>query len=91
MTGFAGDPFTAREQLLMLVPAVERVLGPSHPDTLGARRERARWAWLDGDPAAARDELSEVLPMMEAVLGAEHPRTVAARRDLASWTEKATE
>jgi hypothetical protein len=44
MTGFAGDPFTAREQLLMLVPAVERVLGPSHPDTLGARRERARWA-----------------------------------------------
>jgi hypothetical protein len=67
-----------------------RVLGPAHPDTLGVRREHARWTGLDGDPAA-RHELSELLPVMESTLGAEHPRTVAARRDLASWTEQAAE
>lgn len=89
--GKAGDPRTARNRaLLLLTPGeIPRMLGPAHPDTLGVRRELARWTGLDGDPAAARDELAGLLPVMERVLGAEHPRTIAARQDLAHWTAQA--
>jgi hypothetical protein len=43
-TGMAGDAAGARDQFAALLPVVERVLGPEHPDTLAARANLASWA-----------------------------------------------
>ena len=42
-TGEAGDAAGARDQFAALLPIVERVLGPEHPDTLATRHNLARW------------------------------------------------
>ena len=41
-TGEAGDAATARDLFAKLLPVSERVRGPEHPDTLGARANLAR-------------------------------------------------
>jgi hypothetical protein len=38
----------ARDQYAALLPIMERVLGPEHPDTLFARGNLARWAGQAG-------------------------------------------
>jgi hypothetical protein len=43
-TGHAGDAAAARDQLAALVPDLERVLGPEHPDALEARHLLSWWA-----------------------------------------------
>jgi hypothetical protein len=48
--GQAGDAAAARDQLTALTPAVERVLGPEHPDTLSSRYGLA---WWTGEAKAA--------------------------------------
>jgi len=58
LTGTAGDPAGARDQFAALLPAVERVLGPEHPDTLTARSSLAHWTGTAGDPAGARDQFA---------------------------------
>ena len=78
-TGEAGDPAAARDQFAELLPVLERVLGPEHPDTLAARANLARWTGQAGDPAAARDQFAALLPVRERVLGPEHPDTLTAR------------
>jgi hypothetical protein len=79
MTGFAGDPFTAREQLLMLVPAVERVLGLDHLDTLRARASLAHWTGAAGDPAGAAHQFGLLSSVAERVFGnLPHPETSPA-------------
>jgi hypothetical protein len=42
-TGEAGDAAAARDQYATLLPVVERVLGPEHPNTLSTRASLARW------------------------------------------------
>jgi hypothetical protein len=39
-----GDAAGAQDQYAALLPAIERVLGPDHPDTLAARANLAYWA-----------------------------------------------
>ena len=84
-----GDPAAARDQCAALLPVLERVLGPEHPDTLTARGNLARWTGQAGDPAAARDQYAALLPVRERVLGPEHPRTLIVRHQLSYWTGQA--
>jgi hypothetical protein len=42
-TGQAGDAAAARDQLAALLSAMERVLGPEHPDTKLAAAGHAAW------------------------------------------------
>ena len=67
----------------------ERVLGPEHPHTLGARANLASWTGEAGDAADARDQYAALLPVFERVLGPEHPDTLGARASLADWIERA--
>ena len=90
MTGFAGDPFTAREQLLMLVPAVERVLGLDHLDTLRARASLAHWTGAAGDPAGAAHQFGLLSSVAERVFGnLPHPETVRMQAAAVPWYGKA--
>ena len=61
----------------------ERVLGPSHPDTLTARNNLAL-AYRD---AGRQDDavrlLEQVSAELDQVLGPEHPNSVTARTSLA--------
>ena len=74
-TGEAGDPAAARDQFAALLPVLERVSGPEHPDTLTARANLARWTGQAGDPAAARDQFAALLPVRERVSGSERTQT----------------
>ena len=40
---------------LALLPYLERVLGPNHPDTLTTRQALAYWRGQAGDPASSAD------------------------------------
>jgi hypothetical protein len=42
-TGEAGEPGEARRLFAALLPDVERVLGPGHPDTLTTKRSLEYW------------------------------------------------
>ena len=70
-------------------PSVEEVSGPTHPDTLTARADLARFTGEAGDPAAARDQYTALLPIREEVSGPTHPDTLSARADLARFTGEA--
>jgi hypothetical protein len=83
------DAAEARDRFAALLPTVERVLGPEHPDTLTTRANLARWTGEAGKPAEARDQFADLLPILERVLGTEHPETLAACANLAYWTGKA--
>ena len=53
-TGEAGDPAAARDQFAALLPVLERVLGPEHPDTLTTRHSLADWTEkANDDPSTA--------------------------------------
>ena len=71
------------------MPVRERVLGPEHPDTLGAHANLAYWTGQAGDAAGARDQYAALVPVDERVLGPEHPDTLAAHANLAYWTGQA--
>src|SRR5215472_4013719 len=88
-TGETGDAAGARDQLAALVPTVERMLGPEHPETLTARSSLAHWTGRAGDAAAARDQLAALVPVVQRVFGPEHPETLTSRRYLAHWTGRA--
>jgi hypothetical protein len=87
--GELAEVAAARDQFAALLPLDERVLGPEHLDTLGARAHLARWTGEAGDAAAARDQLAALVPVRERVSGPEHPATLAARASLAAWTQQA--
>jgi hypothetical protein len=88
-TGLAGDTAGARDQCTALLPAIERVLGPEHPDTLHTRGDIARWTGLAGDAAGARDQFAALLSICERVLGPEHPHILTTHNNLAHWTRAA--
>ncbi|HEY6274737.1 MAG TPA: tetratricopeptide repeat protein, partial [Streptosporangiaceae bacterium] len=85
-TGEAGDAAGARDQSAALMPVIERVLGPEHPDTLATRSNLAAYTGEAGDAAGAREQYAALLPVIERVLGPEHPDTLATRDNLARWT-----
>src|SRR5215472_12426664 len=87
--GQSGSYAAARDLQRRIADAVERILGPEHPDTLDARHELARWTGAAGDWAAARDQSAALLPVIERVLGPEHPGTLLTRGALAYWTGEA--
>jgi len=82
----AGDPAGARDQYALLLPIVERGLGPEHLYTLLTRAHLAYWTGMAGDPAGARDQYAVLLPIEERVLGPDHPYTLLSRANLAHWT-----
>lgn len=83
--GEAGDAAGARDQLDALLPVLERVQDPEHPNTLAIRHQLASWTGEAGDVAGARDQFDALLLVLERVQGSEHPDTLAARHQLASW------
>jgi hypothetical protein len=85
----AGDAAAARDQYAALVPVIEQVLGPEHPDTLLGQGNLAHWAGRAGDAAAARDQYAALVPVIEQVLGPEHRATLASREELGYWTSEA--
>jgi hypothetical protein len=63
-----------------------RIQGPSHPDTLAARDNIARWTGLSGDRAGALRLFQELLPDLEQVKGPCDPHTLATCGNVAHWT-----
>jgi tetratricopeptide (TPR) repeat protein len=86
LTGQAGAPAAARDQLAALLPVLTRVLGAEHRATLAARASLAYCTGETEAPAAACDQFAALLPVLTRVLGAEHPATLTARSNLARWT-----
>jgi hypothetical protein len=70
-----GEPLTAD---------LERLLGPSHPDTLNARNSLAAAYHATGRDADAIPLVQQILAARERLLGAGHPSTLASRNNLAS-------
>jgi hypothetical protein len=54
LAGQAGDPAAARDQYAALLPVMERVLGPEHPDTLSTRASLAHWTRQVGEDKPAQ-------------------------------------
>jgi hypothetical protein len=80
----------ARSQFAALLPMMERVLGPTHPELPTARDNLARWIGETGMRPGARDQYAALLPAMDRVLGAEHPQTLYVRGRLPYWTRRLT-
>ena len=70
-----GEPLTAD---------LERLLGPSHPDTLSARNSLAAAYHAAGRISDAIPLVRQILADRERLLGADHPSTLASRNNLAS-------
>ena len=70
-----GEPLTAD---------LERLLGPSHPDTVSARNSLAAAYHATGRIADAIPLVQQVLADRERLLGTDHPSTLASRNNLAS-------
>jgi hypothetical protein len=60
-----------------------RVLGPDHPDTLGARNLIALQMAARGAHAEAEVEFQDILATQLRVLGPDHPHTLIARHQVA--------
>ncbi len=63
--------------------AMERVLGPDHPDILKSRSNLALGYWAGGRSAEAVTLWEVTLAARERVLGPEHPDTLGSRNNLA--------
>lgn len=83
------DAAQARDLYAALLPVIERVLGPEHPDSLTARADHADWTGHAGDIAEARDLYAELIPVMERVLREDHPDIKSARGAFAWWAVEA--
>jgi hypothetical protein len=77
-----GDYAGARDLDEQVLEARTRVLGPEHPDTLGAMSDLAGALSGQGDLAGARDLYEQVLEVRTRARGPEHPRTLGTMGDL---------
>jgi tetratricopeptide (TPR) repeat protein len=66
-----------------LTADLERMLGPSHPDTLSARNSLAAAYQAAGRAAEAIPLLAQTLAGRERLLGPDHPDTMSSRNNLA--------
>ena len=79
--GRQGEALKLREQVL---PLYRKVLGPEHPDTIGAMNALA-YSYQKADRQDEALKLREqVLPLRRKVLGPEHPDTLSAMHNLAN-------
>jgi hypothetical protein len=85
----AKDAPAARDQCAALLPILERVSGPEHPDTITARGNLAFWTGMAGDAAGARDQYAALLPVVERILGPMDSLVLAVRASLAQWSGEA--
>ncbi|MEV4647253.1 FxSxx-COOH system tetratricopeptide repeat protein [Saccharopolyspora sp. NPDC049357] len=83
--GNAGRLAQARDYFEQQHIVAREHLGASHPDTLTARREHARWRGHAGDTPGAAETFKAVLSDFLRVLGPDHPETLATRRSHAFW------
>jgi tetratricopeptide (TPR) repeat protein len=67
-----------------LIPDLDRILGPDHPDTMNARNGLATAYHAAGRTADAIPLVRQTLATRERLLGADHPSTLASRNNLAS-------
>ena len=67
-----------------LIADLERLLGPSHPDTLNARNSLAAAYHATGRDDDAIPLVQQILADREQMLGTDHPSTLASRNNLAS-------
>jgi hypothetical protein len=72
-----------------LAADLERVLGPSHPDTLNARNSLAAAYQAAGRAAEAIPLFESTLVAYKRLLGPDDPRTVATRENLALVCQEA--
>jgi Tetratricopeptide repeat len=69
-----------------LLPSLEQVLGPRHPDTLAVRGNIAFLTYQCGNSIGALQLARDLLHDREEVLGPRHPDTLAVRAVIARWT-----
>ena len=79
--GRTAEAIALHEQVLA---ALERVLGPDHPDTLAPRNNLAIAYQAAGRTAEAIALHEQVLAALERVLGPDHPSTLQSRNNLAN-------
>jgi hypothetical protein len=83
--GEAGQVNAASAEAESLRDAVERTLGPDHPDALSARHASARWRGESGDTSGAATALEALLADRLRLLGPDHPDILYTRHNIAFW------
>ena len=77
-------------QYTELLPDLQRVLGPSAPETLSARKQIAHHAGCGGDAAGAMRMYRALAVDLTRILGPEDPETLMLCLHAAHWTGVAT-
>ncbi len=85
-TGESGDAGRALALFEALLPDVQRLFGPYHPDSLSTRHNIATWTGHRGDAGRALALFKALLPDLERVLGHDHTITLSTRHNIAAWT-----
>jgi hypothetical protein len=81
-------PDNVVQALRSFIVASQRVLGPQHPETLGARQQLAYWTGLSGDPAAAVQICQRLLADQNQALGPRHADTQRTYSDWLYWSQQ---
>ena len=89
LTGETGDARAASALFEVLLPELQRVLGPDHPDTLTMRNNIATWTGKAGDVGTALSICESLLPDRLRVLGPDHLETLTTRSNIAAMTGEA--
>ncbi|MEO8277775.1 MAG: serine/threonine-protein kinase, partial [Thermoanaerobaculia bacterium] len=79
-----GDVDRAGESYRASIPIYEEVLGPDHPDTVGARRNLAILLAINGREREALPEFQAVLASRERRFGPDHPAVAESLFDVAN-------
>jgi tetratricopeptide (TPR) repeat protein len=69
-----GNLEEATPMLERALPELERIYGPAHMETIGARMNLAAFRQMSGDAEGAADAYATVLPRAETALGPDHPQ-----------------
>ncbi|WP_190046954.1 tetratricopeptide repeat protein [Streptomyces galilaeus] len=80
-----GRPDLTLYRLKSVLPDLNRVLGPAHPDTLSTRLLSLQVRGETGDLPDRLTAIRELIGDIAPVLGPGHPDTLAARHCLAEW------
>ncbi len=83
--GEAGQITSATTALEVLLPELERRLGPDDPGTLMLRHDIAHWRAHSGEIGAALDDFESILADRLRTLGPDHPHSLRTRHEIAYW------